>query len=497
MISLQVTDQPNRFLIGQRTLHDSGLPSDFPTSLIFRLDTRQPPLSFADMERSVEKICAVCSRPGDLFLDCSDIYYCTRSHQEHDWPRHKLVCGKLALLDRRPVYGKIMVLLFPVDDIEPEFVRLPFKYQKWSNSKWPLWGGVSLSKRICLRVNGCSSTCSCDYNTYDSRFTSSSRHTPLCQFIYIGAPEQKDDPSVHDTEILDVNQCIENATGVTSWRGPVIAFAKDSDDRSVDMRALAFNRILDAFQGVRGVRINCDGVVKRHSKPRFEAVTIESYDLRGTIDDAPWNHPGDHNATFLTQHTGIVLQDRRESYAGNPDLSHVDQHNTKATLMSIPCDVNESNFGRYYRRPDTGNVIVVRQDREPLGVQYVEIMCDWLENVLRPLFMETRKICTRVDRGEVPSVPDRASYKRAVRERVFNLITKQNLLAHSGGRLVDENPGDGEEEEDSGYGEDEDTGDGEGEAMADIIDIEDGTDERSDSDARDNGNQRKKRRLGE
>jgi hypothetical protein len=397
------------------------------------------------------KVCAVCSRPGDLFLDCSDIYYCTRSHQEHDWPRHKLVCGKLALRDTWWIPGTIMVLLFPVNDIEPVFRRL-----SWSNSNWPLWNDVRQSEKSCLRVNCCSSTCSCDYNTYDSRFTSSSCHTSLCLYIYIGAPEQKDDPSVHDAELLDVNRCIETLTGDTSWRGPVIAFAKDSGGRPVDMRALALNKILDAFQGVRGVRINCDDVVKRHSKPQFEAVTIKSYNLRGVIHDIPWKHHGDHSATLLTQHTGIVLHDRRESHT---DLSNLDQINYKARFMSIPCDVNESNFGNYFRRRDTGNVIVVRQDREPLDVQYVEIMCDWLENVLLPLFKEARVTCTRVDRGQVPRVPDRTSYKRAVRERVFRLITKRNLLEYSGGKLTDENPGD-DEEEDSGYGEDEDTGNG-------------------------------------
>jgi hypothetical protein len=267
---------------------------------------------------------------------------------------------------------------------------------------------------------------------------------------------------------LEVNRCIETLTGDTSWRGPVIAFVKNAKDRPVDMGTSVFNKILSAFRGVRGVRINCDGVVKERHAPRFEAVTIKSYDLRGTMEDAPWRQPGDRNATFLTQHTGIVLQDKPESYTGNPDLSGLDQNNPIARLLSIPCDTDKQVFGHHIQNTNTGNVIVVREDRKPLDVQYVETMCHWLNNVLLPLFKQARTTCKRVDRGRLPHVTDRPSYKRAVRENVFRLITEQNLLAYSDARLRDEDT--------------EDREDGE---MADIIDNEVTTTDELHSDSKD------------
>jgi len=169
---------------------------------------------------------------------------------------------------------------FPVDGAEPEFTGLQFE----SRLEWPLWSGRSLEFVGKLRANGCSSTCSCEYDTHDGRFIAPSDHTPLCRYIYITAPEQQDNPFVLDTRNLEVNRCIETLTGDTSWKGSVIAFAKNPDGELVDMSTSVFIKTLSAFRGVLGVRINCDRIVGANDVPRFEAVTVESYNLRGAID---------------------------------------------------------------------------------------------------------------------------------------------------------------------------------------------------------------------
>ncbi|KAH0292079.1 hypothetical protein KCU62_g2415, partial [Aureobasidium sp. EXF-3399] len=279
-----------------------------------------------------------------------------------DEPIHKLVCKKFARRSGLLRFDEAWVMYFPVDSTEPEFTKLLFTCTR------PQWNGATPFRGSSLMVNGCSSTCPCKFNTHDIRFISSSVHNSLCRYIHIVAPEREDNASVHDTEDM-VNKCIKTLTGDTSWKGPVIVYAKIPKGKPVDMGTSFFSRTLSAFSDVVGVRINCDVAVKRLNAPQFEAVAIKSYDLRGTIDDRSWNLArGHHNAAFLTQHTGTVLQDRPESHAEDPSHSGLHRRNSTSRLLSIPCDISEQNFGFYSRPHDTGNVIVVREDRKPLEV---------------------------------------------------------------------------------------------------------------------------------
>jgi hypothetical protein len=408
-----------------------------------------------NMNTLIDNVCAVCPRPGKLCSVCKDIYYCCRSHQKDDWPTHKLVCKKLCGKQRYP--GTVFALHFPVDVTEPEFTSLA------SDCGLPVWYSSTFLHSKSLQVNGCSSTCSCEFNTYDSRFTSSSSHSPLCRFIYINAPDQEDDPIIRNKD-LKVNRCIELLTGDTSWKAPVVAYAMNLKKKPVDMGMSGFGKILDAFRDVRGVRINCDGIVDAKIAPQFEAVTIKSYYLRGAAYDYLWNRPRDLSASFLTRHTGIVLQDRRESDAESPnnfrlDEERLDEDNSTARLLSIPCNIHEPNFGYFSRLCNTGNVIVVREDRKPLDINYLEILCDWIDEDLLPLFKQARLDCTGIDRQK-SSIDDPTSQKRAIRQRVLERITKQNLLAYSGGKLKVE-----------------DTEDTEGEEVEDVVENQDTTDD--------------------
>lgn len=62
----------------------------------------------------------------------------------------------------------------------------------------------------------------------------------------------------------------------------------------------------------------------------------------------------------------------------------------------------------------------------------------------------------------------RPTRHRAIRQKVYQLVNKQSLLAYSGGRLRDEDAGDAEDEE-----------------MADIVENEDTTDDEMPEDGED------------
>lgn len=314
--------------------------------------------------------CAVCPRPGDLCPGCKDIRYCCRSHQKDDWPTHKLVCRKFALRHKLPHPGKVWVLYFPVDRTEPEFRMIPLDRY----GHWPYWKGDSfMSAFHGLRVKACASACPYAYTTHEEDPTDSSVHDPLCQCIFVDAPEQRSQPSKLDSQSLKVNQCIKTLTGDISWKGPDIAYAEDTHRKNVDMRTSVFNRILEVFRSITGVRINCDGLVEGHNVPRFETVTVESHDLSGHIFDRDGHLH--REKTCLTWHTGMALQAAQEIRWRRPKYSHLDRNNSISRLMSIPCDISKHNFGYYESTRGTGNVIVIREDRKPLDVEYVEILC--------------------------------------------------------------------------------------------------------------------------
>jgi hypothetical protein len=348
-----------------------------------------------------------------------------------------------------------------VDRTEPEFRLIPLDRCEI----YPSWKGTVLTFWDSLRVKCCTSTCSSAYNTYDEGFTYPSSHDPSCHDVYIVAPEQEVRSYGRESKSLKPNQCLQSLTGDTSWKGPVIAFAENTKSKHVDIGTSVFNKILREFCSIAGVRINCDGVVKEHNAPRFEAVTIESHDL--ICNSFAWRGDYPHYKTALTLHTGMVLLATKESHWRRPKLSYTDSKNSISKLLSIPCDISKHNFGCYERAAGTGNVIVIREDRKPLDVKYTEILCGWILNVLRPLFKQVRADCTQITRQGLKGRP-RTREHRAIRQKVFKLITKENLLEYAGGRLKDEDPEDSEDAED--------------EEMVDITENDDTTDEEMPGD---------------
>jgi hypothetical protein len=268
------------------------------------------------------------------------------------------------------------VLHLPVDRSEPEFKLLQIP-RKWHARA--------------IRVNGCSSDCKCSHTTYAKYFTFPLNHTLTCRYIYIGAPEQRVDSRKRDLEGLEVNQCIKSLTGDTSWKGPVFAYGIDVLERPKNMETRIFGQILSSFRSVLGVRINRDGLVQAHDTPRFEVITIESSGFRGRTSFRCGTQDS------VTNHTGIVLQLRRDFQQGTRNHADLDKRNSISRLLSIPCDTESHDFGHYDPSLKVGNVIVIRADRKPLDVEYLEVLCEWIQNELRPRFEKARAECTRVD----------------------------------------------------------------------------------------------------
>lgn len=235
----------------------------------------------------------------------------------------------------------------------------------------------------------------------------------------------------------------------------------DSHRNYVGMSTLDFNRILGAFRGVRGVRINCDDFVKERNVPIFEEVMIESYDLRDANFNWRDEFDPEKRATPLTLlNTNIALQAKWEHCRGDPIYSGIDIKKSIARLLLTPCEIGHHTFGNYNETHNIGNMIVMRKDRKPLDVKYMEIFCDWIEKRLWPLFRRAVAECRKLKSQGFHKL-DLPREQRAIRERVFRIITKQNLLAYSRRRLRDEDTEDTEDEEMRDIIENEDTTDDE------------------------------------
>lgn len=390
--------------------------------------------------------CALCPLPGRLCSGCHDIRYCSHQHQKNDWQIHRHVCQKFAERGDTPDDDQVWVLHFPVDREQPEFRLLhvdeheiPIRYDNY------------ILSASTLRLNGCSPHCRCGFDTYDDQFMDELYHTNSCMHIYVSVLEgELDDHSV--------NRCIEKMTGVSSWKGTVVAFTKSAraihmlHDQSrvrisLHMSTIFFDRILAGFHPIDAVSINCDGLVNERIMNRFTRMKINSSEVWLMSQDS-------EHASNLTQHTGTTLLACRRrytprEYAAILGRRHrlappLDNRNGTSKLLGTPCSITDSNFGYWARNRSTENVVVMRKDRKPLTVFYLRQLCNWIEEDVRPATKESRKQVTesrrrnlnRLQRGGKPR--DIEPELQAIRRRAFRRITRRRFLTHGGQRLRNE-----------------------------------------------------------
>ncbi|KAI5239836.1 hypothetical protein E4T43_06544 [Aureobasidium subglaciale] len=365
--------------------------------------------------------CALCAQPGKLCSGCKDIRYCSRAHQKNDWPTHKVVCKKLAERDDSPHPGFTWALYFPENDSELEF-RL-----------FPVTPGQQGCTTGCACGPGCNYICS-----------SYSHHTRKCQHVYLSIPGVVFNDPV-------VNKTIEKLTNgaVTSFKGPATAWSRSARGghkqqgssrvfRTTDMTTMSFRAILNEIHDIQAVCINCDGLVNERIAPRFEVTTVSSFSF--------FRFHGNEAASSLTKHTGVRLEAQR-TYIPKDVLrkrisrDQLNRRNSISRMLSIPCDTEEHRFGLYRRAKDTGNVVVLRKDRQPLTINYVRTLCDWVEAKLRPMFMKARADCLKLDRHYLNNLRTGTNPQpgmEVIRTRVLNQVSRQNLLVWSRSRLSNE-----------------------------------------------------------
>ncbi|KAI5275313.1 hypothetical protein E4T47_01743 [Aureobasidium subglaciale] len=201
---------------------------------------------------------------------------------------------------------------------------------------------------------------------------------------------------------------------------------------------MSFRAILNELYDIRAVRINCDGLVNERIAPRFEATTVSSFSF--------FRFHSNEAASMLTKHTGVRLVAQR-TYIPKDVLrkrisrNKLNRRNSISRMLSILCDAEEHRFGLYRLAKNTGNVVVMRKDRQPLTINYVRTLCDWIEAKLRPMFMKARTDCLKLDchcLNNLRTGTNPQPGMEVIRTRVLNQVSRQNLLVWSRSRLSNE-----------------------------------------------------------
>ncbi|KAI4730648.1 hypothetical protein E4T49_01676 [Aureobasidium sp. EXF-10728] len=317
----------------------------------------------------------------------------------------------------------------------------------------------------------------CDYKPRPSKLCSG------CKNIrYYSRAHQKLDWPVHSTvckqfrqlearPVPDMpNKCIEHLTNgeISDWNGPVLAFSRhyfpseaikgtataprtlrDMDTTTLNFIMKKIRRLVppNSFNVIHGVRVSCDGHIKKYNTPQFKPEMIKRFMIPGLS-----NKISEPHLTRLVLGDGLLVH-------GLYTEKGLDNRNPMASLLGIRCANDGAAWG-YYKRQKWGNCFVMRADGKPLTVDYLKTLCRWIDKDLRKLFNATRRVESR--ERENPAYSPEEFLK--ARGDVTNKISLQRLLEFSKGSLeedtVDEEVPEPEDDDEEMKKEDDENEDG-------------------------------------
>lgn len=251
-------------------------------------------------------------------------------------------------------------------------------------------------------------------------------HVKACYRIYV---YHRKDP-LRASTVWQYNKCIEYLTNgeVKHWKGPVLAFSRQllAPQACKDMDTTSLNSVADwishsvLFRNpstIRGVRINCDGHMKRHKLPQFQPETIDTAEIGRSTRSIYW----EKDIPKLVRGQGLEIH-------GLYTADGLDARNPMASLLGIPCAIKNEPWD-YYRRQKWGNCLVTRTDGKPLEVSYLRAFCRWIEQDLKGRFSAVR---TKTSRERNNAKYGWDEIKRA-RDNVIDKVSLQRFLDYSKG----------------------------------------------------------------
>ncbi|KAG9694012.1 hypothetical protein KCU95_g6077, partial [Aureobasidium melanogenum] len=170
---------------------------------------------------------------------------------------------------------------------------------------------------------------------------------------------------------------------------------------------------------IQGVRINCDGHMKKNKQPQFEHGAIR---VRANMPEVKQDLP----RLVFGQNLRLLRLETEDN---------LDARNPMASLLGIACGNDVRAWG-YYKRQKWGNCFVIREDGKPLAVEDLKAFCNWIDKDVRKRFNVARRIDSQAMKM-IDTEPAWPKIKKA-RNNVLDKITLQSFLEFSGSRMNDD-----------------------------------------------------------
>lgn len=323
------------------------------------------------MQTSTSPQCTMCGKPApNLCKQCHSSPYCSRACQRADWPVHTLLCRSFSNFKTPPLATSKRGIFFPVDATVPQLVWVKcewlvdedddIRFQSHNKTEFL---GDGMTDRVMVQLN---------------KTRTRTRKDLLTLYV-------REAGSV-DGSLL--NRCVIAVAGERyvnfAWLGPLLVVRSRGltlgDSELVDVDMVDFRDAVDllcsypnvnihltepeATWEVQGVRINCIGEINLYHRPLFEAVRM----------------PGDHGV-FSRPVVGtsrfVGLPVRMLNCSPQKYTKGYDPTNNEAVALLLNCAPKSAIMG---------SVVIVREDRQPLATQHVEVLCRYIE----PLFTECK-----------------------------------------------------------------------------------------------------------
>ncbi len=328
----------------------------------------------------------MCSKPdSQLCGKCRSAAYCSVECQQTDWATHKLLCTQFSVLADLPGLNFKRAILFPEEGPNP--VVFWMKFQNEFGCKTPQLKGIMGGAHVARVQNernflrGHDTGVVLQFYTYDSYLDSASMINRSILLVTKGKPSHP-------------------------WMGPVVVLREQIGDTGLheDITLTDFRNIVDFLkiygldplmlitqnppleQKVKGVKVSCVGDIKRFSK-KYVAV------------DVPKDHPVFfQRSSPISAMVGMTVKAHMypfdKAWENMPSTGNGPWSNATAAFLHMEVDPNPGvtwGFAPMHWQNSNGNILVVREDEKDITPAEVEMLCDFCQYKMQPLFEDSNE----------------------------------------------------------------------------------------------------------
>ncbi|KAG7007792.1 hypothetical protein G7Y79_00008g024300 [Physcia stellaris] len=340
--------------------------------------------------------CTICNKPNaKLCTQCKSAAYCSSLCQETDWSTHKLLCKAFGTKGDRPSSDHYLAILLPEQSQRPRLVWVKHEYIPGDEID-PSWYKPDILELLSeIRPADCEDRRIIHRNEL--------RDFSMNDTVWV---------YFRDSALTDGSSSSQSLIEITKdqhrheWRGPIVVIRSEGitldplgckDVTLADLRCAADYFIAygadergtdPKYPGfcVEGVKISCVGDKVIHGDQRFSALRV------------PMDHPMFRNETSipisrLLEMPLLAHQLRPETtWKNDGDFERFQGRwpydNEAATFLHMDSNPDSDGWGwapmRWQSR--VGSVLVVRQDLKPLVPEHIDVLCDYCQSTLQPIF---------------------------------------------------------------------------------------------------------------